>query len=138
MKHSFLVKGVTFVVSAKLHEEGVPFPNADKKDNTLHNRFKVTISTPLGRATFDFYGSHYDYVNGIVEMGESELKHALYCFVSDACSAKNSFEDFCSEFGYDEDSRKAEKIYKACEKSLSQYDRLCEADIYDIVNELND
>lgn len=138
MKNTFTVKGATFVVSAILHAEGVKFPNSDKKDNTLHNQFKITIKTPLGRATFDFYGSHQDYTNGQTEMNESELKHALYCFVSDACSAKNSFEDFCSEFGYDEDSRKAEKIYKACEKSLSQYNRICEADIYDIVNELND
>lgn len=33
-----------------------------------------------------------------------------------ACLTKydpGTFEDFCSEFGYDEDSRKAEKIYKA-------------------------
>jgi len=33
-----------------------------------------------------------------------------------ACLTKNeveSFEDFCASFGYDEDSRKAEKTYKA-------------------------
>ena len=33
-----------------------------------------------------------------------------------ACITKNdpgTFEDFCSEFGYDTDSRKAEKVYKA-------------------------
>lgn len=33
-----------------------------------------------------------------------------------ACITKNdpgTFEDFCSEFGYDEDSRRAEKTYKA-------------------------
>jgi hypothetical protein len=38
----------------------------------------------------------------------------LDCIASDASGADGSFEDFCSNFGYDEDSRKAEKTYKAC------------------------
>jgi hypothetical protein len=33
-----------------------------------------------------------------------------------------SFEDFCSEFGYDTDSRKAERIYKALCK---EYEAMC-------------
>ena len=33
-----------------------------------------------------------------------------------------SFDDFCCEFGYDEDSRKAEKIYNAVSK---EYDNVC-------------
>jgi len=33
-----------------------------------------------------------------------------------------TFEDFCSEFGYDEDSKKAEKTYKAVKE---EYVRLC-------------
>lgn len=33
-----------------------------------------------------------------------------------------TFEDFCSEFGYDEDSRTAEKTYKAVVK---EYDNVC-------------
>lgn len=33
-----------------------------------------------------------------------------------------TFEDFCSEFGYDSDSRKAEKIYKAVK---NEYIQLC-------------
>lgn len=40
----------------------------------------------------------------------------LYCLISDTTSVDNarSFEDWCAEFGYDTDSRKAEKIYKQC------------------------
>jgi len=39
-----------------------------------------------------------------------------------ACLTKydpNTFEDFCSEFGYDEDSRKALKVYEAVKKEFT-------------------
>lgn len=42
-----------------------------------------------------------------------------------ACLQKydvGTFEDFCSEFGYDEDSKKAEKTYNAVVK---EYDNVC-------------
>lgn len=35
-----------------------------------------------------------------------------------------TFEDFCDEFGYDTDSRKAEKIYFAVQKEVSEVMRL--------------
>lgn len=35
-----------------------------------------------------------------------------------------SFEDFCSEYGYDSDSRKAEKIYNAVCKEYEAVERL--------------
>jgi len=45
-----------------------------------------------------------------------ELDTVLDCLRSDAESWENArnFEDFCAEFGYDTDSRKAEGIYRAC------------------------
>ena len=41
----------------------------------------------------------------------------LSSLLLDASSAENArdFEDFCAEFGYDTDSRRAERIYRACE-----------------------
>lgn len=38
----------------------------------------------------------------------------LSCLVNDATSGEMSFKDFCSEFGYDMDSRSAEKIWQGC------------------------
>ncbi len=40
----------------------------------------------------------------------------LYSLCSDATLGNTSFKEFCSEFGYDEDSRKAERIHKQCAK----------------------
>jgi hypothetical protein len=120
-----------FTVSAVLVDEGVSFPN-EKKSTTRHNQFEVTIETSKGEETFDFYGSHNDWENG-----ETELKYidnAVYCFLSDATLGDMSFEDFCSEFGYDEDSRKSENIHKACVDLLDKFNGLFESDVYDFIN----
>lgn len=99
------------------------------------NNHKITVINleTKKRLSFEFWNS-----NAIGEIKtESDLIGAFECFLSDACAAKNSLEDFCSEFGYElKDGR---KIYNACVKSLNKYDRvLSEYDIYDIINELNE
>lgn len=131
---------VTFELSARLTSVGVPFAFAGKQDETKHNKFSVTIKTENGKASFPFYCSQLDYIKGIKTMSESDLKHALYCIVSDSLSGvENTFEQFCSEFGYDTDSRNAERIYKSCKKIGGKlYPLIAGADICDIVNELND
>ena len=40
----------------------------------------------------------------------------LSCLVNDAISGEMSFNDFCSEFGYDMDSRSAKKTWRNCVK----------------------
>jgi hypothetical protein len=70
---------------------------------------------------------------------EYDVLNAFYCFVSDALSGLYSFDEFCSEFGYDTDSRKAEKIYKACKRAYTKFERVSgfsENEMYDFINEL--
>ena len=57
---------------------------------------------------------------------EPTAADVLNCLASDAAGFENarSFEDWCSEYGYDTDSRKAEKTYKAVEKQSDQLKRL--------------
>jgi len=43
-----------------------------------------------------------------------ELKEILYCIVSDADSIDYDFEEWAGNYGYDTDSRKAEKMYHDC------------------------
>lgn len=127
----------TFIVSAKMVAEGVLSPWADKKrGEQLVNKFRVSVKVGSKRTGFDFYGSINDYTHGVIEL--EDLKNAVFCFVSDACGANQSFENFCGEFGYDTDSRRTEKIYKECLKSLDKYNRLTSADIYDVANALNE
>ncbi|VVB60571.1 Uncharacterised protein [uncultured archaeon] len=50
------------------------------------------------------------------------------------------FKEFCGEFGYDNDSRRAEKIHKECKKSLNKVEDLgfFESELTDILNELQE
>jgi hypothetical protein len=41
----------------------------------------------------------------------------LYCLASDSQAGDLTFEDFCDEFGYDSDSRSAERIHTACQEA---------------------
>jgi len=133
MKKTINVLGIDFHLSTKLVAEGV---KQDNNPSMYCNQFRVSVQTNKGKVSFKFSGSHNDYVNGIVDLDPE--KFVLYCFVSDAVAAKDSFKDFCSEMGYDVDSRKAEKIYKECEKSLNKLFKIYSGDIYDLVNSLND
>lgn len=56
-----------------------------------------------------------------------------------ACVQKydvGSFEDFCGEFGYDTDSRRAERTYKAVCKEYAAVERLF-GDVMDKLQEIN-
>jgi hypothetical protein len=50
----------------------------------------------------------------------------LYCLLADVSGFENarSFEDWCGDYGYDTDSRKAEKTWKAIEKQVPKLRRL--------------
>lgn len=60
----------------------------------------------------------------------------LSCITSDAASieAARDFEDFADELGYSSDSRKAERIYKACQQQTRKLKRfLDDPDVYELL-----
>ena len=58
-----------------------------------------------------------------------ELTDALYCLVMDSDAIDYpTFEDWASNFGYDEDSREAEKAYKACLETALKLRQLVDID----------
>jgi hypothetical protein len=136
-KLSLNIRNENYNVSATLLENGVPAPWAGAKNNTYHNKFKLSVSTAAGRTSFTFYGSMFDYQNGVTELDAAALRSALQCFFSDASSASGSFTDFCSEIGYNEDSRAAYKIYTACRKSAAKVARLTSTDVYALIEALD-
>lgn len=105
--------------------------NCSKTMNNYNNHL-VTIKHNGKKYSFEFWGS----IKNPEISTDSDNIFAFYCSVSDAVAAKNSFDDFCCEFGYDNDSRKAEKIYKACEKTLLKVEKVFDCDLYDLINEL--
>lgn len=91
-------------------------PNIDPKDwarGTSHYRCVLKIG-PRRMTTYFSMGSAYT--------KEPSAEDLIDCLASDAASIENarSFEDWCADYGYDADSRKAEKIYKTCARQAAR------------------
>lgn len=76
------------------------------------NHFIVTFKRGKNKCSFDFFDSINNYQKGITEISAYS---ALTCCSSEI-NCPDTFEDFCSEFRYDEDSRAAEKTFRALKK----------------------
>jgi hypothetical protein len=48
----------------------------------------------------------------------------LHSLILDSSAADQTFESWCSEFGYDTDSRKAEATYRECQKNADKLARV--------------
>ena len=124
--------------------------NREWKENTPRNLYSITLSSPAGSMTFDFwdsiyntevqqmnfttyaekrYNRHFDSLNYSEKVkAQRELKEkkaaaqpTAYDIL--ACMTKydpGTFDDFCAEYGYNEDSRTAERIYFAVQKEYTQ------------------
>ena len=69
---------------------------------------------------------------------ESKEKPTAYDVLT--CLVKypvESFEDFCKDYGYDDDSRKAETIYKLSKKEWSEMSKLWSEKELEMLREVN-
>src|SRR3990167_8432953 len=83
-------------------------PNmADMPGGSSHWKCKIKA----GKRSMTVYFSQ-----GPAHSREPTAADLLDCLASDASTIDNArgFEEFCSELGYDTDSRKAERIFKVC------------------------
>lgn len=64
---------------------------------------------------------------------EPTAEDVLDCLASDAASVEQarSFEDWCGDLGYDSDSRRAERTFKACEASARRLRQFLGASLYE-------
>lgn len=104
------------------------------QDNFNNHMVTVTNLETKEKIRFEFWAS----IAYPVLKTEYDILNAFYCFVSDAVSGNYSFEQFCSEFGYDTDSRQAEKIYRKCIKQYDRLSKIFDGDIYEFANELQE
>ena len=102
--------------------------NPHMADSQNMNHFKVTLRYS-GRQMTLYFSQGY----GI--SGEPTAADVLNCLASDSSSVENarSFEDWASDLGYDPDSRKAEKIFKVCEKQAERLKKFLGEDLYKIL-----
>jgi hypothetical protein len=113
--------------------EAAPF----NPDNYHNHRVCVYNTVTHKRTSFKFWASIVS-----PELGSRyEVLNALYCFVSDAVSGLDSFEDFCRNFGYDIDSRSAYQTWQACQRSSVKALRVLgvsRSELYDFLNALSE
>ena len=102
--------------------------NPHMADSQNMDHFKVTLRY-AGRQMTLYFSQGY----GI--SGEPTAADVLNCLASDSSSVENarSFEDWASDLGYDTDSRKAEKIFKVCEKQAERLKKFLGEDLYKIL-----
>lgn len=89
------------------------------KSIVVQDDWKVTLHFGRRRMTVDYHmGSGH---NG----AEPTVNDVLDNLLSDASGVDNAqdFADWASEYGYDEDSRKAEQMYKACQREAAKVRR---------------
>ena len=99
-----------------------------------NNVFAVTVTNGGIAETFEYHISVHDTEKGKKALTDEDHISAFYCFLGDAISGGQSFEEFCADMGYDEDSRKAEKIWHECEKAPQKAENLSIGDLYAVSN----
>lgn len=152
--------------SIKIEFSGVAI-NKEWKEKGKRNLYNVTITTPLGSMNFDFWDSIYNTEISVMNLEEyakkrfkcqyeyltyadkvkvrKELKEKKAAAIPSAydvlaCLIKydpGTFEEFCCEFGYNEDSRTAERIYVAVIKEYKQLERIFTAEQIEELREIN-
>lgn len=92
------------------------------------NHFKVTLRAK-GKQLSTYFSQGY----GIA--GEPTAESVLEALAFDSAGIENarSFEEWASEYGYDTDSRRAEQIYKICEKQADKLKRFLGDELYEIL-----
>lgn len=100
-----------FGIEFEYENIGVEISRLDPKRRNY--KYIATFIRPGKQVDFEFHGSIADWETG---------KRVLHAYAYDvlACLTKDNpgmFSDFCSEYGYDTDSRKAFSIYEdVCEE----------------------
>lgn len=168
MKNEYLQQAEDFLKSAnakmQINFVGLAI-NREWKEKETRALYEVTITTPRGSYSFDFWDSIYNtkikamdykayalkrygrtfeglnYGEQQTVCRELKAKKAAASPLSYnvlACLTKyepGTFSNFCSDFGYDEDSRTAERIYFAVQK---EYNNLCRIFTAEQMEELAD
>lgn len=106
-------------------------PAESSADLWEHRAYRATI-TYRGRVT------HLTYRAGMsIPAGNINPRDILASMVSDATAADHSFAEFCNEYGYDESTADARRIYRACDAQFQRIRRIFKNDaraFYDMVN----
>jgi len=104
--------GITATADPEMTEELPLFDVSEMHSYRVHLRYHFPGDSRRSKfASVDFY-------QGSAHTKPPTVADVLYCILSDASARHHgSFEDWAQEYGFDEDSRKAEQIYRRCLKT---------------------
>ena len=141
--------------------------NPDWKEKEYRNFYNVVLSSSRGSMQFVFWDSihnteiskmtlaeyakkrfkcqyefltYTDKAKASKELKEKKAAAIPTAYDVLACMTKydpGTFEEFCSEFGYDEDSKTADRIYIAVIKEYKQLERIFTAEQMEELQEIN-
>jgi hypothetical protein len=88
------------------------------------NKWSVSFvdNTTSSAVSFDYYTG-----TGLQHMGKPVPPCAadvLFCLLNDRSAVGQTFEEWASDYGYDTDSRAAERIYNACIMNANKLDSI--------------
>lgn len=98
-----------------------------------HKAPREAVTTEIARALKPYGRVSIADTEGYVIPTAPSLSDVLQSLASDARGALNArdFEDFCGEYGYDTDSRSAEKVYAACTQVHLELYKLLGGSLYE-------
>lgn len=125
--------------------------NKEWKEKQKRCLYKITLTSPRGSMIFNFWDSirnteirtmPFDAYNVQANKELAAKKKAAVPSVYDvlACLQKcdpGTFENFCSDYGYDEDSRTALRVYLAVQNEYTQLARLFTPEQMEELAEIN-
>jgi hypothetical protein len=81
---------------------------------------------------FSFWNSKNDQ-----QTGKAPTAYDVLACISSEVYCPDDFEEFCSEYGYDTDSRKAEQTFKAVVKQAESLRRIFTSELLDKLAEVS-
>lgn len=108
--------------------EAVPQKSPAWSKDVKHGiHYSVTISKDVNHSyTFDYWGSIADKENNFRGFAKRPSAYDILCCLHD--DGIDTYGDFCANYGYDEDSRKAYSTYEAVQDQKENMQRIFSAD----------
>lgn len=105
----FILDAMGVNMTAQLISQRPDSLMSDMPKGSRHYACTITRGTETVISTF--------YSQGPAIKTSPDLLDVLQCLLSDGSAADESFDDWCANFGYDTDSRKAFATYELCKKT---------------------
>lgn len=134
MKDNITKENILLNIKIDVHESFKTQDDLKDKWKKIANKWQVRLIYFNKEYVTDYYMG-----SGLVDrMGRPKkprIKDVLYSMIMDDVS-NIDFDEFCNEFGYDNDSIKALETYKACQKQTKAYYNMFDAEERKILQEL--